>query len=446
MRSTIWRDGATWIAVATLALLRASPAHAESGRYNLHLDLGIATPFAGELAPRTDDRALGFAAWAGFDLQLSAPFAIEAIVGGGFINAPYPDHPSRERTPYVHTAFGARFRFLDNREGYLSEEGGDLLGNFWVSVHLGYARFDGPQLSADAAFGYEMSIAAPVQLGFFVRASLMPGGDVDGVDALVIGGLSGSLELGPRVTSVDTDGDGLPNERELQAHDTDPFRADTDGDGLNDGVEVNGATNPLRPDTDDDGLTDGQEDTNANGRRDGRESDPTLADTDGGGVPDGYEVEHGTDPNLAADDDEDRDRVLNPQDQCPGTAEGTEVDVRGCAIMRARMVLPGIEFGFDSAEILPASERTLNIARQILRDNPDARVEVGGHTDDVGNANYNRRLSQQRADAVRDWLVGHGVERDRLRARGYGAAQPVAPNTTDEGRARNRRIEFKQLD
>jgi OOP family OmpA-OmpF porin len=110
------------------------------------------------------------------------------------------------------------------------------------------------------------------------------------------------------------------------------------------------------------------------------------------------------------------------------------------------MVLPGIEFAFDSAEILPASERTLNIALQILRDNPSARVEVGGHTDNVGNANYNRRLSQQRADSVRDWLVEHGVARNRMQTRGYGSAQPVAPNDTDEGRARNRRIEFKQLD
>jgi OOP family OmpA-OmpF porin len=64
----------------------------------------------------------------------------------------------------------------------------------------------------------------------------------------------------------------------------------------------------------------------------------------------------------------------------------------------------------------------------------------------VGNASYNRRLSQQRADAVRDWLVGHGIERNRMRTRGYGSEQPVAPNDTDEGRARNRRIEFKQLD
>ncbi|MCB9600025.1 MAG: OmpA family protein [Sandaracinus sp.] len=436
--------------VASFALLAclglASSAHAESGRYNLHLDLGVATPLAGELAPTEDDFALGFAGWGGFDFQLAAPFAIEGIVGGGFVNAPYPNRPSRERTPYFHVAVGARLRFLDNQEGYLNEEGGDFLGNFWVSAHLGYALFDGHQFSVDAGFGYEMSIAAPVQLGFFVRASLMPGGDVDGVDAMLVAGLSGSIELGPRVAAVDSDGDGLPNERELQAHGTDPFRADTDGDGLTDGVEVNGPTDPLRPDSDDDGLTDGQEDANANGRRDGSETDPTLADTDAGGVPDGYEVEHGTDPNLAADDDQDRDGVLNPADQCPDTAEGTEVDARGCAIIRARMVLPGIEFGFDSAEILPASERTLNIALQILRDNPDARVEVGGHTDNVGNANYNRRLSQQRADAVRDWLVGHGVAQNRMRTRGYGSAQPVAPNDTDEGRARNRRIEFKQLD
>jgi outer membrane protein OmpA-like peptidoglycan-associated protein len=445
--TTLSRVTTFLVSLVALALFApTSPAHAESGRFNLHLDLALASPIAGELAPTEDAYALGFAGWAGFDFQIVAPFAIEAIVGGGFVNAPYPDHPSRERTPYFNTAVGARLRFLDNQEGYLDEEGGDFLGNFWVSTHLGYALFDGHQFSVDVGFGYEMSIAAPLQLGVFVRGALMPGGDVDGVDALLFAGINGSIELGPRVAAVDSDGDGLSNERELQEHRTDPFQADTDGDGLNDRVEVEGPTDPLRPDTDDDGLPDGQEDANANGRQDAGETDPTVADTDGGGVPDGYEVQHGTDALAAADDDQDRDRVLNPVDQCPDTAEGTEVDARGCAVIRARMVLPGIEFAFDSAEILPASERTLNIALQILRDNPSARVEVGGHTDDVGNANYNRRLSQQRADSVRDWLVEHGVARNRMQTRGYGSAQPVAPNDTDEGRARNRRIEFKQLD
>jgi OOP family OmpA-OmpF porin len=122
------------------------------------------------------------------------------------------------------------------------------------------------------------------------------------------------------------------------------------------------------------------------------------------------------------------------------------VDQNGCAIIRARLVLDGVTFALDSAVIEPQSEQTLTRALQILRDNPDVRVEVGGHTDNQGNASYNRRLSDQRANAVRDWMVAHGIEAARLTARGYGHTQPVGDNNTPEGQAQNRRIEFRRLD
>ncbi|MBX3245976.1 MAG: OmpA family protein [Myxococcales bacterium] len=440
------RQRASLLALALLTF--SAPAHAESGRFNLHLDLGAGLPILGPLQPEPNvPVTAGFTGWFGADFQIVAPVAVEVLLGGGYFSSAFPDRAlERSGTPYFSAAVGARLRFMDNHEGYANEQGGDLLGNLWVSAHLGYHLFDGHQFGVDAAIGYELSVVRPLQLGFFVRGVVMPGGRNQGVDAFVSVGITGSIELWGRTAQLDSDGDGLSNEREINRYRTDPFNPDTDGDGLPDGVEVDGGTDPRNPDTDGDGLLDGQEDANANGRVDPGETDPREADTDRGGVPDGYEVQHGTDPLLAQDDDEDGDGVLNDRDACPGTAPGTEVDARGCAIIRARMVLPGIEFAFDSAEILPASERTLNIALQILRDNPDARVEIGGHTDNVGAAAYNRRLSQQRADAVRAWLVGRGVDGRRMQARGYGAAQPVAPNDTDEGRARNRRIEFKQLD
>jgi OOP family OmpA-OmpF porin len=138
--------------------------------------------------------------------------------------------------------------------------------------------------------------------------------------------------------------------------------------------------------------------------------------------------------------------VLENVDRCPNTPEGEEVDANGCIIMRAQITLDGVQFAFDSAEILPASAQTLQRGLQILRDNPDVRVEIGGHTDNVGQAAYNRRLSQQRADAVKTWLVQNGIEDARLTTRGYGAAQPVASNDTPEGQAQNRRIEFRRID
>jgi outer membrane protein OmpA-like peptidoglycan-associated protein len=83
----------------------------------------------------------------------------------------------------------------------------------------------------------------------------------------------------------------------------------------------------------------------------------------------------------------------------------------------------------------------------IMKQNPDIRkVRVEGHTDSKGSDAYNIKLSQRRANAVRDYLIAHGVEADRLVAVGYGETRPVADNGTAEGRARNRRVEFTILE
>ena len=427
-----------------VALLASRPALAESGKLNLHLDLGVGTPIAGPLRLNDNDLSLGGFGWLSADYQPFSPFAVELIAGFGYIGDAY--EAGKTSTLYGTLAAGVRLRFMDNRVGYLNEEGGDALGNFWVSVHAGYHHLDGSQFGLDGAIGYEFSVASPLQLGVFLRSALTFGGNFDGVDSIAVLGVNGSIELLGRTAELDSDGDGLSNEREVNEHGTDPNRADTDADGLPDGIEVNHGTIATNPDTDGDGLLDGQEDANANGSMDGRETDPRIADTDGGGVPDGYEAQNGTDPLNRADDDQDLDTVLNDRDQCPGTAEGTEVDERGCAVIRAQMVLPGITFALNSAEILPASERTLNIALQILRDNPDARVEVGGHTDNTGARQHNMQLSRARADSVRTWLSTHGIDAGRMSARGYGPTQPAAPNETEEGRAQNRRIEFSRID
>ncbi len=72
-------------------------------------------------------------------------------------------------------------------------------------------------------------------------------------------------------------------------------------------------------------------------------------------------------------------------------------------------------------------------------------VEIGGHTDSQGSDTYNLRLSESRANAVRNYLIQRGVEATRLIAKGYGESMPIAPNTTREGRAKNRRVEFKVI-
>lgn len=440
------RPTAAAIALAITTIVgTAGVARAESGTWNLHLDAAAMAPIAGHIAPQGDGDVLpiGASGLLGVDWQLAQPFALELVVGGGYV-FPVQDV---DGTPWVTAGIGGRVRFLDNHEGYADEPGGDYLGNTWVSAHFGYHLFDGSQPGLDLGVGYEASVMKPIQLGLFARAAILFAGDTEGVDALIMGGVNMSIELAGGIEALDTDGDTLSDEREVNEHGTDPNNPDTDGDGLNDGLEVRTETNPTNPDTDGDGAADGVEDASRDGVPDANEPDPRKPDTDSGGVPDGWELQHPPmNPRNPADDDSDRDRVLEHVDQCPGTPEGTEVDERGCAILRAVMSFTGIQFEFDSAAIRPDSEVTLQTALGILRDNPDVRVRIEGHTDNVGNAAYNRRLSQQRAESVKQWMVQHGIDAARLETRGLGATRPVASNDTDEGRAQNRRIEFHRLD
>ncbi len=109
------------------------------------------------------------------------------------------------------------------------------------------------------------------------------------------------------------------------------------------------------------------------------------------------------------------------------------------------MVLRNIFFAFDSFELLPDSKPELNYLLDIMKRNPEMRIEIGGHTDDRGSDDYNQRLSEQRAKAVVDYLISKGIDTGRLTWIGYGKSKPIAPNNTPEGRALNRRTEAKIL-
>ncbi|MEO8878277.1 MAG: OmpA family protein [Polyangiaceae bacterium] len=106
-----------------------------------------------------------------------------------------------------------------------------------------------------------------------------------------------------------------------------------------------------------------------------------------------------------------------------------------------------IQFATDSATILPESLGLMSeIADAFVRNAWIKRVEVQGHTDNTGTADHNKILSEQRADAVREWLISHGVTADRLVSRGYGQTKPLVPNVTTANKARNRRVQFIILD
>jgi OOP family OmpA-OmpF porin len=131
--------------------------------------------------------------------------------------------------------------------------------------------------------------------------------------------------------------------------------------------------------------------------------------------------------------------VIDANDQCPGTPPGTAVDAVGCP-RKGSITLEGVTFETNSATLTPASRPVLDQVAAGMQKYPRLKVEVQGHTDSSGADSYNMKLSQQRADAVRDYLITQGVASGQLTAKGYGETQPTADNSSEGGRALNRRV------
>ncbi|MCQ2203306.1 MAG: OmpA family protein [Bacteroidales bacterium] len=110
------------------------------------------------------------------------------------------------------------------------------------------------------------------------------------------------------------------------------------------------------------------------------------------------------------------------------------------------LILKNIFFDFNSTELKEESQVELNRLASLLKSNPSMKVEIGGHTDNVGSADFNKRLSNDRAKATVDYLVKHGITSSRISFKGYGMTMPIATNDTEEGRAQNRRIEAKVIE
>lgn len=130
----------------------------------------------------------------------------------------------------------------------------------------------------------------------------------------------------------------------------------------------------------------------------------------------------------------------------PGNAPGTVVDALGCpADEDGGGVLNTVHFEFDSAKLTREAREVLDRVATGLKNPPDLRIEIVGHTDALGTESYNLQLSLARAASVREFLISCGAEPTQLTHEGYGELRPIADNETEEGRARNRRVEFHIL-
>jgi len=150
--------------------------------------------------------------------------------------------------------------------------------------------------------------------------------------------------------------------------------------------------------------------------------------------------------------DNDRDNVCDSHDQCLDSAPHAIVLPSGCHLdAKTPLALRDVTFAVDTALLTASSTATLRQAAKMLKANQNLQIEIGGHTDDLGSENYNQRLSERRAVAVKKYFLAEGVPESMLSVRGYGESRPVVATDSLEGnellaaRTRNRRVELRVL-
>jgi OOP family OmpA-OmpF porin len=286
----------------------------------------------------------------------------------------------------------------------------------------------------------------------------------------------------------DADGDGVIDRKDKCPEtpagvsvDENGCPLDKDGDKvydyLDDCPDVAGLTTMKGcPDKDDDGIID------KNDRCPDVKGSSSLRgcpDADNDGVADIDDKCPGTDPKYKTDSlgcpmDNDADGIFNEDDQCPDVAG--LVSLKGCAdadsdgvadnedhcpgirgtinnkgcpemakadVIRITQIASKIFFETNSDKLKTASKTQLDDLADILNKYPNANLSIEGHTDDVGEDEYNMTLSQKRTESVKKYLTAKGISESRLTATGYGETQPIADNKTSSGRAKNRRVELK---
>ena len=263
---------------------------------------------------------------------------------------------------------------------------------------------------------------------------------------------------------VDSDNDGVadyldkcPNTASGAPIDASGCPLDGDNDGVADyldqcantpaGVAVDGKGCPV--DSDNDGIADYLDKCNDTPAGIPVNADGCSPDGDSDGIVDALDKCPNTPAGVTVDAagcpvDSDKDGVADYLDKCPNTLVGVAVDKNGCPNKNQDLekLKKGIQFKSGSAKLTASSNKTLNNIAKLLKKLPAVNLEVQGHTDDTGNEEKNKKISEQRAQAVVKYLVKKGIDSERLRAVGYGSDMPIADNKTKKGRKLNRRVEL----
>ena len=245
---------------------------------------------------------------------------------------------------------------------------------------------------------------------------------------------------------VDSDGDGVPDSRDMCPNT--PL-----------GVKVDEFGCPL--DSDGDGVPDYLDKCPNTPKGVKVDANGCPLDSDGDGVPDYLDKCADTPAGVKVDAsgcplDSDGDGVPDYLDKCPNTPKGVQVDADGCPIKKEKTVIIKHEiesvvlsgdanFEFNKAALLPNAYPVLDSLVSTMKKHTEYKWEIAGYTDGIGSVNYNLKLSERRAQSVVDYLVSKGVNSSNLKVVGYGKDNPVATNSTPEGRSMNRRVEIKIL-
>ncbi len=393
----------------------------------------------------------GYAVRGHLVLQLPNRFTPFAVVGGGALGITSAnDALGRNADATFHWGLGAKY--------YLN----DLFSLRLDGRHIVAPSLDEGEEVLDPSITSHFEALLGIGLTFPRQKREDPDPDGDG--------FRGAADKCPTVAGVapdgcppkDTDGDGF-----LDPDDACPTVAgvapdgcpapDRDRDGVPDREDkcpdVPGVASAQGcPDRDGDGVPDA--DDRCPDRAGVAPHGCPADDVDGDGVigdADRCPDEPGVAPHGCPD--RDGDGVPDFEDQCPDEPETINQykDDDGCpdeipaAVRRFTGTIEGIRFGSGSARVVASSFPLLNRAVKVLKDFPEVKMEIDGHTDSTGDRDNNLTLSRERAEAVKAYFVKKGIDEGRLVAKGFGPDQPVETNETAAGRAKNRRIEFKLI-
>jgi outer membrane protein OmpA-like peptidoglycan-associated protein len=256
--------------------------------------------------------------------------------------------------------------------------------------------------------------------------------DGDGVldDADKCPGTQRGVKVDASGCALDADGDGVPDSLDKCLNTPKKVKVDAVGCAL---------------DADEDGVPDYLDKCPGTQRGVKVDASGCALDADGDGVPDSLDKCPDTPKEVKVDavgcpSDTDGDGVHDAKDQCPDTPKGATVNQFGCWAFQGSAL-----FGTNEFKIRTDAYSLMSECVNILKMNPEMRIEIQGHSDSVGSVAYNQQLSEKRANSIKEYLVGQGIAADRLITKGYGESAPIASNETTEGRQKNRRVQFQRI-